>query len=734
MNATKTSSISLDLARAVCRSAAVVIVALLGCVSSTGSAAEPDGILPTVPVISIRATVPETREPFCDPAICDALVPAPGVFTITRRGGDLARELFVLLTYGGTASSGADYPALPQTVFFGTGQASVQLLVEPAYDHMPEGDEYVLAQLQPDPTMGPIERYRVDATQSVARVLIRDNETVSPPVVSIEATSPIAEESSYPYRRLALRGRFTITRTGPTDLAMPVFVLAGGTATPGVDYPAMPWLVSIPPGTNRVEIEIVPTADDLAEPIETVEAELSSCPPLTNPPLGIPCYLVNIDPARSSARVFIRDNGITTASIEITAPKDKQEFAAGVSIPVAATAIDLEGAITHVDFFDGDRKVGESSIYFFREPDPGTPIQHEFVWTGAGAGLHELTARGLAANGNAVTSSPVRIQVNDGLPVVSIEATVPETAEPSPTSRIRPGAFTLRRTGATAGTLRVWVAYGGTATSGSDYDTLPGVVEFPAGAASVEVSVVALDDELVEPDENVVATLTPSPLAIPPSYRIDPLHARAAVVIHDSTITPPTPPVVTIIATDAFAREGTNSAGGSDTATFVVTRTGGTNAPFTVLFSVGGTASNGVDYAAISSPVTIPAGQYRARIVIQPLDDRRPEGIETIVITLNEDDSATPGYSLGFPRRAAAILVDNDRPRPPCLALPGGLFNLCLPVTASDCFRVEGTRDMKNWTPLCTVPATEGWAHFVDPDASALPYRFYRCVPVPCEQ
>ena len=115
------------------------------------------------------------------------------------------------------------------------------------------------------------------------------------------------------------------------------------------------------------------------------------------------------------------------------------------------------------------------------------------------------------------------------------------------------------------------------------------------------------------------------------------------------------------------------------------------------------------------------------------MDDLRAEPIETIIVTLVEADSAAPSYTLGFPRRAAAIIVDNDRPRPPCLRLPDGLFNVCLPAGSNDCFRIEVTRDFKEWTPLCIVPANENWAHFVDPDAPGMPRRFYRYVPVPCE-
>jgi hypothetical protein len=121
------------------------------------------------------------------------------------------------------------------------------------------------------------------------------------------------------------------------------------------------------------------------------------------------------------------------------------------------------------------------------------------------------------------------------------------------------------------------------------------------------------------------------------------------------------------------------------------------------------------------------------RIVIQPLDDNRPEPVETVVITLGGNNAAVPEYILGQPYRAAAIIVDNDHPRPPCLLLPDGLFNACVPMEPGHCVRVESTRDFKVWTPLCTIPVNEGSAHYVDPDASDAPRQFYRLVPVACE-
>src|SRR5262249_44627876 len=110
-------------------------------------------------------------------------------------------------------------------------------------------------------------------------------------------------------------------------------------------------------------------------------------------------------------------------------------------------------------------------------------------------------------------------------------------------------------------------------------------------------------------------------------------------------------PTVGIIATDPIAREGT-----TNTATFRIRRTGRTNDALKVLYEIHGTASNGVDYVAIPDTVVIPAGRRSARIIITPIDDALPEHIETVVLRLLDADT----YNVGQPRRAAALILDND--------------------------------------------------------------------------
>ena len=65
-------------------------------------------------------------------------------------------------------------------------------------------------------------------------------------------------------------------------------------------------------------------------------------------------------------------------------------------------------------------------------------------------------------------------------------------------------------------------------------------------------------------------------------------------------------PVVSLSAGDALAVEAPGTA--TNTGRFTFTRDGSLSAPLTVLCTVGGSAINGTDYSAISTPVILPAG------------------------------------------------------------------------------------------------------------------------------
>jgi len=222
------------------------------------------------------------------------------------------------------------------------------------------------------------------------------------------------------------------------------------------------------------------------------------------------------------------------------------------------------------------------------------------------------------------------------------------------------------------------------------------------------------------------------------------------------SLPPPTnrPPVVSIVATDPVAIEGTNcwvwpgetnspptwtvwptavcryfTNCGPRTATFTVRRFGDTNSDLTVRYDIGGTASNGVDYVTLPGTVTIPAGERRALIPVVPIDDGPPDVNKTVILTLAAATNLPPDYLPGFPRRAAALILDPK----PCAAssvLPGGCFHFTAPGPDAAWFYVQCSTDLVQWTTICTNQVINGSIDFVDPDAVGNPSRYYRAMPL----
>jgi hypothetical protein len=195
----------------------------------------------------------------------------------------------------------------------------------------------------------------------------------------------------------------------------------------------------------------------------------------------------------------------------------------------------------------------------------------------------------------------------------------------------------------------------------------------------------------------------------------------------DIVVVEPAPiPSVSIVALDALAREGTPP----NPATFRVRRTGSTNGPLNVFYAISGTASNGVDYSSLSGSVVIPAGRRTARITVTPVDDRRPEPIETVILRV----LGAALYNAGHPARAGAIILDNDHPTPLSLRLNDRTFHLRTDGVAGGCYRLEASGNLRDWDSLCVCRPDNGMVEFVDPDADGLGVRFYRMIPDVCEE
>lgn len=672
---------------------------------------------------------------------------------------------------------------------------------------------------------------------------------IAMPVVTVRAPDSSAAETGD-------KGRFILLRDGPTNLALNVNCILGGAASNGVDYVAIPSFIPIPAGVREVPVQVTPVDDSLVEGPETVVLQLASSPLL--PPVS---YLIG---PLSNAVVIIADNDESATNqpptVQIVSPTNSATFAAPANVWFCADARDADGYVDYVEYFANNIRIGARTNCLLC-----ASIQNPFcfMWTNVPPGAYALRAKATDNKGAMTWSSPVEIHVNPPpLPVVTIVASDPQAAEIPPVppglempQKIDPGVFLVTRTGGTNLPMTVYYTVSGTASNGVDYGTLPGQVTILAGAHSAAIEVMPIDDSLVEGTESVVVRLAPvaciaiyppppecyqvgspneavvfiadndSPANLPPDARITkPLDGQTFVAptnvairvetkdrdgyvdhvefyagtnligeqtryyltppppgqlaVFEMTWTnppvgrhelrvkardddgasgwsqvvtiwvantnlPPPPPIVTISAPDPVASEGTNcyqimiypppnNPCVSNTATFVIRRAGPTNNALTVNYCISGTASNGVDYLELPGAVTIPAGRRAAEFKVVPIDDNLREGVETVVLRLCVPPTATaaiPPYVIGCPGRAAAIIVDNDEPRPATGPLPDRCFHVVKPGANGSWWRIECSTDMLQWTPMVTIPVIDGAIDFVDPDADELPNRFYRAVP-----
>ena len=98
------------------------------------------------------------------------------------------------------------------------------------------------------------------------------------------------------------------------------------------------------------------------------------------------------------------------------------------------------------------------------------------------------------------------------------------------------------------------------------------------------------------------------------------------------TVIPP-PPTVTITAPDPSASE----VPATDTGKFRIKRTGCTDSDLSVFDTIGGTATNGVDYRRLRGNATIRSGTPSVAITLRPIDDTISEPDETAILTLSPD-------------------------------------------------------------------------------------------------
>jgi hypothetical protein len=227
--------------------------------------------------------------------------------------------------------------------------------------------------------------------------------------------------------------------------------------------------------------------------------------------------------------------------------------------------------------------------------------------------------------------------------------------------------YTFTRVGDTTAALAINFTKGGTATQTSDYTAssnattfnfTAGTLTIPAGASSVTVTVIPVDDRLVEADET--ATLT---VASGSGYGASGSPATGTITGNDTA-------TLSFTTSTSTSLESAGTHNVSTTLTINAIGAGpiGLASNLTAnLTTTGGTATgSGTDYTLPGSPaVTFLAGTYATGTATQlgaitVIDDRQVEGDETAALGLSIVQNIGTQVSVGGTSAHTLTLTDND--------------------------------------------------------------------------
>ncbi|MFN6002504.1 MAG: Calx-beta domain-containing protein [Dolichospermum sp.] len=223
------------------------------------------------------------------------------------------------------------------------------------------------------------------------------------------------------------------------------------------------------------------------------------------------------------------------------------------------------------------------------------------------------------------------------LPSITL-AVSPESVTEDGTNNL---VYTFTRTGATTTALTVNYTIGGTATLNTDY-TRTGTnntVTFAANATTATVTVDPTVDTTVEPNETVALTL-----ASGTGYTIGTTTAVTGTINNDDTT------VTLAVSPGSVTEDGTSNL------VYTFTRTGVTTNALTVNYTIGGTATNGSDYASLPTSIAFAAGLATATVIVDPTADTTVESNETVALTL----ASGTGYTIGTTTAVTGTINNDD--------------------------------------------------------------------------
>jgi hypothetical protein len=450
--------------------------------ASSQTAIITDNDLPTVTVVATDATASETPGD-------------PGVFTLTRTGGDPQQALTVDYALAGRAVHGSDYRRLDGRAVIPAGVMSTRVEIWPIDDAVDEGTQDVIFLLRS------ATNYVIGGS-GTATVNINDNDGSQVYVKLI--TSGVAEPASGSVTAVA----FQIIRPA-SGSAITVNYSISGTATSGTDFTALPGTNAFAAADTAKTINVSALADTEIEDAETVTLTLlpgSGYTLMPGQPASATGFILDQDQPTVSVSVADTTSGLTTAGTEASTGSalrfivsrevaTASELAVNYTMSGTATeGVDYTGTTGTVTILSNALSAyititavndtipeGVESITMNLAPSPGT------------YGLLMGSATMLLGDNDAFASGTVGFAAASSVVTESNGVfNVPVRITGTPTNDV---------------TVSYRVSGGTAAGSGYDFNLADGILTFPLGTTNQDIPIQINQDLIPESAETIVLQL-----------------------------------------------------------------------------------------------------------------------------------------------------------------------------------------------------------------------------------
>lgn len=440
----------------------------------------------------------------------------------------------------------------------------------------------------------------------------------------------------------------TVTRTEGSAGSVTVNYATGDITASGKDYRAASGSLQFGPGVTSQTFTIAAVDDTTDENDESVQITLSAA--------GGGAKLGSL----TSATLTIIDNDAApTVSINDVSVKEGTVGSATALFTVTLSAasektITVNFATAGNSATDKDFNSAAGTLTFM----PGTTSQTITV-TVNGDPLHESDETFFVNLSNPSNATMAKSQ---GRGTIMNDDAMPQLAFSASTFTITEGGtvtITINRNENAAGPVSVSLTTNnGSATNGSDFNDASGQLSFADGESVKTITINTMDDDEVEGDENVNLVLSsPSGATLGIS--------SAVLTIKDNDIARP--------GQLGFSPAEYSFNENSGSVTISVARTGGSNVPVTVSYSLtSGSALAGNDVSDASGTLTFGVGVTSRTINLRILEDNELEGSESFNLVLT---STTGGATISV-ARAVVTIVDNDSPEPGTLQFGGSAISI----------------------------------------------------------